>query len=326
MESTISVMNIRLLLNSFVFFLFFQLSYFLIQNYTEGDQEHYRKLYETFSETLLVNILKIGLVNVGSSEPLTMFVLWSGAQLGIDKDFYISFWNALLALGLFVLSRKYKMNYIFIFLLLTNFYVVVLMTGAERLKFAFIVIVYSFVFFNVKKNASLSLVLISPLFHFQSLIFISGYVVYLASEHFLRFFYFLKIKKKALLFLIVLIISFSFVFVSFGHVLFSKIDAYYAFHSIVELRNILVLSVIVLLLTKNKLAFSIMLGIMALFVLILGGERVNMIAFFISLFFLILEKRADHPLFLLLMVYFSVKSIPFVNNIMVHGNGFYGCC
>lgn len=316
-------MNFRFLSNVFVFWFFFLFSYLLVQSYTGGDQEHYRKLYETFSKTLFSDILRIGLVHIGSAEPLTMLILWAGAKLHIDKDIYISFWNAILSLGLFILSRKHRMNLLFTFLLLTNFYVIVLMTGAERLKFAMIFLIYSFIYFNSRK-LHYGFMLISPLAHFQSLIFISGYISHVFSNQILRFFFSLKIKKSALFFSVVVLIFLALFLVVFSDILLSKFDAYFSSSSISSLFNILLLSVLVLFIARNKFAFFLMLFVLAVFVLLFGGERVNMIAFFLSLFFLILEKRADHPLFLLLMVYFSVKSIPFVYNIMVHGNGFHG--
>jgi hypothetical protein len=304
---------------------FFLYSYFLSISFTLGDQLHYRSLYETFSETLLQDILVVGGLKVGSIEPLTLFLLWVGAKLGIDKDIYISFWNVTLLLGLVILARKYKMSFLLILLLLTNYYVIVLMTGAERLKFAMIFLTYSFIFFETKK-VSYGLVLISPLAHFQSLIFITGYISHLISGQFLRLIVLLKVKKTAL-FLAVFFLVFTIVFfVLFGGALISKFDAYFDVRSFASLFNILLLSIIVLTIARNKFAFFPMLSVMSVFVFFLGGERVNMIAFFLSLFFLILERRADHPLFLILMLYFSIKSIPFVNNIVLHGNGYHGCC
>jgi len=315
----------RFILYGLIFVTFFLCSYFLVSLYTLGDQVHYRRLYEVFSETPLTDILKIGVVNVGSLEPLTMFLLWGGAQLGVDKDIYISLWNVILLVGLVVLSRKYKMSLFFILLLLTNFYVIVLMTSAERLKFAMILITYSFIYFESKK-VSYGLMLFSPAAHFQSLILIFGYFSKLIANQFLRFIVSFKIKKTVLLFVICFLVFSSFLFIFFSSALISKFNSYFEFRSLSSLFNILLLSIVVLLIAKNKFSFFLMLSVMSFFVIVFGGERVNMIAFFLSLFFLILERRADHPFFMLLMLYFSIKSIPFVNNIVMYGNSFHVCC
>lgn len=305
------------------FVLFFIYSYFLSFNYTMGDQEHYRLLYERLGDSKLDEILSISFSTVGSFEPITVFLIWVGAQLEINKDVYMSFWNAVLLLGLVVLARKYRMNLVFIILLSTNFYLIVLMTGAERLKFAMILLTYSFIYFDSSK-ARYGFIFLSPLAHFQSLIFISGYVSHVISNQILLFFVLLKIKKIALIFLVFFLVFASIFFAFFGGLLFSKFYAYFDSRSLYSFLNILLLCVVVLFVGKNKFSFFLMFSVVAVFVLLVGEERVNMIAFFLSLFFLMLEGRADHPLFLLIMLYFSIKSIPFVNNIILYGNGFYG--
>lgn len=301
--------------------IFFFLSHVLISYYTLGDQLYYRELYSAFSVTPINEILVTGLRQVSSMEPLSLFFLWIGAKLNIDKDVYISFWNALLLVGLVIFSKKYKMNLLFIFLLLTNFYVIVLLTGAERLKFAFIILIYAFVF-NDNKRISNTLMFISPLAHLQSLIFIVGYLSHSASKYFLSILFNLRVKKKVIYLFFFVIFVFGFLLYFFHVQLYSKLNAYFEMRSILSLFNITVLLVVCLLITSQKFEFFLMLSVISIFVFILGGERVNMIAFFVSLCLLIVEKKADHPFFMLLMVYFSIKSIPFINNIVIYGNGF----
>jgi hypothetical protein len=49
---------------------------------------------------------------------------------------------------------------------------------------------------------------------------------------------------------------------------------------------------------------------------------VNMIAVALVIYYLMEERRLYHPLVYLLMAYFSIKTIPFVNKIILYGDGF----
>ena len=319
-------MSLRYSLNSIAFIFFFFLSYILIQPYTEGDQKHYIRLYEALSEASFLDILNVGFANVGSLEPLSMYILWIGSQLGVDKNVYISIWNAFLLLGFFIFAQKYRMRKIFVFLLITNFYVLVAMSGAERLKFALLALTYSFVFLESRRKVAYTLLLISPLFHFQSIIFLVGYVAYSFSKQLFDFFISFKIKYSFLLGLVFLLFFAGYVFYVFNDILLLKFHAYYQGRSFSVFYQALILSCAVLIVTNRRLQFISMLSVLCVFIYFLGGERVNMVAFILSLFFLIVEKRADHPVFLVLMFYFSVKSVFFINRVFLYGDGFHVCC
>jgi len=311
----------NIFLYAFLVPFFYVYSYFLISNYYSGDQEYYRILYDNLAYSSLDEILPLALSIIGASEPLSIFLLWVGANLSLDKDVFISLWNVLLLIGLVAISRKHRMGFFFTILLVTNFYVIVLMTGAERLKFAFIFIVYFFLFFD--KKISFFFAFLSPLAHFQILIFWAGGLLYFYAYPLLRFMKTLKIDIKTFAGLVVIFFLFVAFFLKFSDSLESKFNTYFSERSLSDLLNLLLLSVIVLIVSRRKFALFLMLSLISFFVLIVGGSRVNIIAFFLSLFFLIIERRANHPLFLLLMLYFSIKSVPFVKNILDYGNGFY---
>ena len=70
----------RALIDFIIFMFLYAYSYSLISNYIFGDQEHYRKLYELFADTNFTSILLIGLGVIGSSEPVSLFILWLGCR------------------------------------------------------------------------------------------------------------------------------------------------------------------------------------------------------------------------------------------------------
>lgn len=311
------------MINVVSFILLYAYSYILISNYTLGDQEHYRKLYELFSETNFSSILLIAPNVIGSSEPVSLFILWLGSVLGIDKDLYISLWNSILLIGLLKLSQKHKLGWLFIVFILSNFYIVVLLTGAERLKFAFIFIIYFYLFYE-KKILNVSFLILAVLSHFQTLLFIFGVAAYslLGSLKILIF----KKKIKTLTFVLIslMLILIAMLIIYFGEIMFLKVQYYFLNHdtSLASFIKLLILLLVALLATGNRGSMALMVLSFIPVIYVLGGERVNMIVFMLVLFTLITEGKAKKPIFMVLMAYFTAKSYGFVYNIFTHGNGF----
>ena len=312
----------RALIDVIIFIFLYAYSYILISNYISGDQEHYRKLYELFSDANFTSIFLIAPGVIGSSEPISLFILWLGSVLSIDKDIYISFWNAILLFGFLKLSQKNRLGVFFGILLLTNFYVVILLTGVERLKFAFIFIIYYYLFFE-KKFLSVSLLGLAVLSHFQTLLFIFGLGAY-SSLNFLKpVLLRAKIKFYTLGLLVFTLACTACLFHFFGDTLLDKGQAYIQDGSLISLINLFFLLVVALLSTRNRANMAVMIVAFFPVVYVLGGERVNMVVFMLVLLKLMAEGRANQPVFMVLMTYFTVKSFGFVYNIFVYGNGFY---
>lgn len=116
----------------------FVYSYFLIVYYTEGDRFGYRALYEALSNANFSEVPEISTMYVNASDWLTFYILWIPAKSGINKDFFIACSNLLLLGCLYLALVRHRINYALIALFLLNYYVIVLMTGAERLKFSMI--------------------------------------------------------------------------------------------------------------------------------------------------------------------------------------------
>ena len=117
--------------------------YKLTESYIGGDQIGYRKLYSALenSPILLASILSRSYV--GGGEPVYAILVWIGSNLQIEKDIYISFFNSVLLYSIYKFCAKNSANIFFISLLLSNYYLIVLATSAERLKFAIALIFIS---------------------------------------------------------------------------------------------------------------------------------------------------------------------------------------
>lgn len=295
-------------------------SYYLLSLYLDGDQRHYHELYDTLYGASIYDILNIAFQYVTSSEPISAFILWLGSNLGIEKNIYISILNVFFILGIFILARIYRVSWPMLLLLLTNFYVIVLMTSAERLKISFIFIILSAIF-----SGKLRLIFagLSPFAHLQSIILLSVIILVHFERPIRQFFLDLKLNTKALAFSLFLLVAFA----VFSPLLIEgalyKWDIYTSKdYPLTGLVNVLILSIMALYVTKNRFRMLLVLLVSIIGVAVLGGERINMIAIVLVIYYLMIENRLHHPIIYFLMIYLSLKTIPFVNKIILYGNGF----
>jgi hypothetical protein len=264
-------------------------------------------------------VVFLSILHTSGGEPVTASILWVGANLGIEKIGYISFLNVFLISSLVLLVRKNQVRLSMIFLLLTNFYIFVLLTSAERLKIAYIFTIIA-VFFVGK--ARVFLLAFTPFAHFQSVILLSC-VALARFEGGIRdlIFNFCITKKSILIFL---------AFVSMGSIIAyflyesiaRKVDAYAELGSVSDLVNIMLLALIAVYVSRQRLRMLFLLLPLFPIILLIGATRVNMIAVSLVIYFLMIERRLHHPLIYLLMIYFSFKTIGYVDRILTTGHGF----
>lgn len=300
----------------------FGVSLALLSFYQLGDQAHYLKFFESLSEADRPEIMAIARSVVSSSEPISAYTLWLGAHLGIDKNLYVSFLNVLLLVGLFLLLRRHRASWYVHALLFTNFYLIVLLTGAERLKIAYIILVYA-TFLN--RYVATVVACLSPFAHLSSIVLLFGLVLAKSSDGFRALILRFSLRKFDLFILIIIgVISLAWlVYLQEG--LLQKASIYVRTDgSITELINVSFLLFAGLILYRDRLKCVLALLPMFVAVFFLGGTRVNMLAISLFIYLLLQENKLHHPLAILLLMYLSIKSVPFVYNIFVYGNGFGG--
>ena len=319
---TIDYKGQSILLAMFLIPVAYAVSYFLLTYYVGGDQVHYQRFYDALYGAGFAEMLVLARGHLSSKEPLSALVFWAGSNLSIEKNVYISILNVLLVSGIFLLARKYRVNSLMILLLLTNFYVIVLMTGAERLKIAFIFLVFAALFVG-KTRVALSA--LSPFAHLQSLVLLPS-VILASFEHFIRrAIISQRMNKRTVGFLLFVAVLGLLVVVQLFDGIMQKAAAYAAQDvALTELTNVVILSAIALYVTANRFRMFLILAPMYPAIAVLGGMRVNMIAVVLVVYYLMTEKCLHHPLIYALMVYFTLKSIMFVQNIYMYGDGFYG--
>lgn len=296
-------------------------SYYLISNYVFGDQIIYRELYESFSGASFLEVPFVAERHISAFDSLSFYLLWIGAALGIDKDVYIALANTLLLLALYVLARRHSVNYSMIALLMCNYYVIVLMTGAERLKFAFI-----FLFLAAlmrKKKWNIFFALLSVFAHLQSLILLTS----LALNQYKNIIWNLlrgNLRRSRISSVVGALVLGLVLFYSKLDAIGEKYNYYSQSGTFLESVQIILFMLAGLLFIKNKFGFFISLLSLMMLTLFIGGNRVNMIAVFVGVYLFWIEGKGNHPFLYVTMIYFAYKSLSFVSNILSYGNGFYG--
>ena len=243
----------------------------------------------------------------------------TGALLGIDKDIYISLLNSLLLLLIYIYLRKNRTDILLILLFMTQFYVVVLMTGAERLKIAYIFLMLAAV--NDGGGKRILYIAGALLSHFQIALLLTSFFSASAIniKHGLKSGYSFKLICRGLIFLIFIVILLSI----FGEAIVDKLRFYTdRSFSFIDLFQVLGLTVYLTFVVKYKLRILLAMLPFCPIILFLGGDRVNMIAFTVGMYFVILEGRQNSISIYILMIYMFVKAVDFVSSIYLYGNGF----
>lgn len=295
-------------------------SHWLISNYLYGDQVYYRALYEALSSTSFLDVLSVAEQYIKASDALSFYLLWVGAIFEIDKDIYIALANTVLLLLLYVLARRHGINYSMIALLMCNFYVIVLMTGAERLKFSFIFLMLAALARG--RKSKIILFLLSIFAHLQTLIFLAS----LALNHYKIIILDLfrgVFRKNGVVSLVGVMTLGGALFYGQSNAIEEKFRSYAQAGALTETLQIFLFLLAGLFFVKNKFGFFVSLLALMMLTLFIGGNRVNMIAVFVGVYLFWIEDKGNHPFLYATMIYFALKSIPFVLNIMNHGNGFY---
>jgi len=313
--------NFKLLIASVVLApIFFWLSYNISVAYVGGDQKYYREFYEALSTTEAGNVPSVARELIGSVEPIAIYSLWAASRLGVEKDVFVSALNTLLLFLILRLSFKYNFGFIIAFLLCANFYVIVLLTGAERLKFAYILLL---AFANTSGKFGRAFILISPLAHFQSLVLLASAALGCLADRFLRVVGDVRVKFTSVFITLIALTALLVIAFSYYDIILNKINIYFGVSkSAGEFANLSALLIVSLFVVKSKERFFF--SIVPLFpaVLVFGQSRINMIAITVTVYFYIVDNRINHPISYIILLYLSIKSVPFLENVVLHGDGF----
>lgn len=297
--------------------LVFFISQWLLNYYTQGDQVHYIKVYEALSNMALVEAYIYYNLNLDSKEIVHFFLSWLFSSY-LSKNLFISIVNGLLAYFTARLLIKWRVSSIIIFfIVILNFYFIVLYTGAERLKFGVLFLVISFYHFDNKKFFVLFSIL-AVLAHTQLIVIYISIIIYFFIEQIIYTIKFMKIKKFILYLIFLSIIVLGLIYEQ----LVSKFFAYFDIKSFLELFQWLLLLFLSLIYSRDKTQTLVIFLVLGIITLMVGGTRINMLTYFVFLFYGLQYKQGLNFGVIITSIYFFFKSIPFVYTIYMYGDGF----
>lgn len=303
----------------FVSLLVFVISLIIAPYYVNGDQSSYIKVYNELPSLGLIDGYYYYHKYLTAIE-IVPFLLSYIFSFVVDKDLFVALFNSILSYVILIfLTRLNTSFFVSSITVLTNFYLYVLYFAAERLKFGVLFFVLSLLFLN-RRKAFLIVSLISIQSHMQMIIIYSALALDFVVGQVKKFCISLKFSKSLLFVGIVLIGA----FLLFSDNIVHKISTYQINSSgLSGLWKVLILFLGSLFYSRDKYKVFTVFIVLFIFTYLLGGDRINMLSFFVFFYYALQVNRGINLGVLLSTIYFLYKSYFFIGNIINYGNGFY---
>ncbi len=300
---------IQYLIICFVFFV----SLFVASLYTDGDQILYKFFYETAQYVNLREIILVQPALLSSREYTYGFLVWIFAHIGISHIVFIAFFNASLVYVLFNLFKKWNVHILIVIsFVLTNFYLFVLYFAAERLKFAVLFFILALLnTYSMKKTifySFLSVTSHAQMFVLYGAIFIGKLKVI-----------FSLISKWQFLWLFMVAIG---IFFLMQNQILLKLSSYSDKGGLYSFYKSTIFMFLALYYAKNKTEALMMYIVLFIVISFVGDIRVNIFSYFIFLYYGLHVNRGINAGIIITSLYYGVKSVFFLYNIVMYGNGF----
>lgn len=310
--------NSAIMLSAFVFISTYIFSVWILRYYVGGDQRYYTALYDSLRNTPFYAISKTQYNYTGSREPLYGILMWFFAGL-YEKDAVISAFNAILMSTIAYWLVSQKVNKLFLLLVFTNYYMLVLLTSAERLKFAYLFAALSVVLPPAWRFAAAACSLLN---HFSVIIIFLSISLPERARLAIASLRTGGFKALTSIVFLVAILSSFFIFYMLSRASYTeKIEAYQAY-DVMEVASGALLAAVALFVSKQRLHVLMLLTLPLIATFVFGGGRMNMITATVFVYTVVRESRTGHPLVLLLMAYLSFKSIGYIDSVLQYGTGF----
>ena len=284
----------------------------LLELYTEGDRLHYSNYYDAVRDVTAAEAIELGAIYLSAREPVSLLFLSVGSWLEVPYNIYLSLLNFLLVYLLLFLLSKHHVKQLDKFFLLTNSYFFVLLLSAERLKIGYIFLFGLFLAGRWLRGVA---AIASFLSHFQMAITLGSIIVLYLKD-------FLHSRTASKLLFLCFVFLFLIVFFSNLDGVISKIVSNYkGFFDIVGFMKILVISLVGLISVK-RVSIAISLFPVGLLALLLGGDRLVMVAYTVLVVFTVASHKTHSKLFRTCNLYFSFKTIFLIYNVVVYNNAF----
>lgn len=302
------------------FIVLYFISEYLLTLYAFGDQKYYIDFYYSLRGARFSEVPILQLSKTGSSEPFYGYLMWIFSNLGLDKTPVISAFNGLFGVLVAATIRKLSGNIALAVMVFTNYYFIVMLTSAERLKFSYMVFCGSIL---VGGKVGRVLFFSSPLVHLQSAITIASVATGKLSSVVAATGRGLKGRIRQIS---GISLGFTFLFLAFQRFqerILGKFARYSEFgEGIWSTGEMVVFFICSLIVARNRWEAGLYFLPLIMATAILGGSRINMIGFVMLFFIGLKDRRPYHPVLLMLYLYFAYKSFGFIENILEFGTGY----
>ena len=293
-------------------------SLFMLQVYVLGDQAHYTQFWYDASRTSLKHLPKVQFFDISSVEPIFGLIIWTASRI-FERNEFIAAMNAVFMCALALNLRRIKAPWYVIILMLTNYYTLVVLVPAERLKFALLVFLVGLLFRGWQRGL---LIVASPLVHLQMIIVFAVMVAARGGVAIKSLITGGKLDRYSAVIAPTFLIAAMGLVTYFSAELAHKMERYQK-DDIFGVLKILILYATSLIFLKDRWRVSGAFVSIAVFAFALGPERTNMVAYMAFCYFFISQRKSHNLVFLAIALYFVVRSFSFVSDVLQYGVAIY---
>ncbi len=304
-----------------IFIVGYFFSVWLLEAHFSGDQEFYSNFWYAMMWAHPSEWARLQLQYLGSSEPLYRLIIGAGNYFGYDRIEYLSCWNAAMLSVIGYVLLRYRASVLFSLFVFSNYYLIVLLASAERLKFAYLFFILAFAGGGVKWKGTLSIM--SVFAHTQAVVqFISAALYYFIENRVAIFASRWKMLAFAIGFPAVFGATAYFILNNAGDVISQKAEFYGSeSQGLIEVVQWVLILACGLVVFDKRVQFFF--GMLPMGVLTaLYGNRINVATFAFFCALALAQRKTRHPFVLLVMAYMSFKTIGFIINTLNTGQGF----
>jgi hypothetical protein len=300
-------------------FLVFLLCIIVGPIYVEGDQKTYRELYEFLKPLNFIDAYSFYFSFLGTVEVTHCFFTWlASSVLGLDKDLFTAFTNFVFAYIMLCLLRKWRVSIsVAALFILTNYYMLGLYLAAERLKYGVLFLVLSLLYCERTKLFYL-FAFMAVISHAQMFLVYGCMLIYSIVQSTASAYKTSRLSSKFIVTIVVVIMS----IIVMTNQLITKFNAYFAIRDMADLLRILVFFALSLFYSKKRFETVVLFIPMCFAVLIFGGERINMLGYFMFLYYALPVKKGINAGVLVTSIYFMYASFGFITDILEFGQGY----
>lgn len=310
--------NLDFFIISFCYAFFcFIFSWYVYPYYEFGDQFQYRLFYENIGNYGFYDGFQYYHNQLGSLEPV-YFLLVKFFSIFLSKDLFFSFLNFVLVFFVCFNLLRYRAPFYFILTIFLNFYFLVLLFAAERLKISFLFLIIGLTFSGLIRNLFFSFSFFS---HIQSIFVL--YIIFLKSNYInLKN---INIKKNSPFRFVIFVIFVSLMIFSLKDQILNKFFYYLNNGGVVDMVKSSIFVILACLCApKNNKYEPLFIGfplILASF--FIGADRMVIIIYMLFLIYGFKYNRGYNVFVFISTLYFCWKGYNFLVNIIHYGNGFY---